>query len=96
MPDRKAQLPFQDLLSYEYYYNTGIFFLSNLFHRKKMTPFDNSVTVQPCEDSDRKKVESSSVCTCVNQIYGHGELFYGKEKALYRDGWVQGAFFFRN
>lgn len=35
MPDRKAQLPFQDLLSYEYYYNTGIFFLSNLFHRKK-------------------------------------------------------------
>ena len=36
-------------------YNTGIFFLSNLFHRKKMTPFDNSVTVQPCEDSGRKK-----------------------------------------
>lgn len=34
MPDRKAHLPFQDLLSYEYY-NTGIFFLSNLFHRKK-------------------------------------------------------------
>lgn len=56
MPDRKAQLPFQDLLSYEYY-NTGIFFLSNLFHRKKMTPFDNSVTVQPCEDSDRKKLK---------------------------------------
>ena len=25
MPDRKAQLPFQDLLSYEYY-NTGILF----------------------------------------------------------------------
>lgn len=63
---------------------------------QKMTPFDNSVTVQPCEDSGRKKVESSPVCTCVNQIYSHGELFYGKEKALYRDGWVQGAFFFRN
>ena len=44
----------------------------------------------------QKKVESSPVCTCVNQIYDHGELFYGKEKALYRDGWVQGAFFFRN
>lgn len=61
-----------------------------------MTPFDNSVTVQPYEDSDRKKVESSPVCTCVNQIYDRGEPFYGKEKALYRDGWVQGAFFFRN
>lgn len=71
------------------------FSCQTLFYCKK-TPFDNSVTVQPYEDSDRKKVESSPVSTCVNQIYDHGEPFYGKEKALYRDGWVQGAFFFRN
>lgn len=45
-----------------------------------MTPFDNFVTVQPCEDSDRKKVESSPVCTCVNQIYDRGEPFMEKKK----------------